>query len=34
METLLVAAVFYWLMTIVLQWGQSRIERRLARADR
>jgi polar amino acid transport system permease protein len=34
METLLVAAIFYWLLTIVLQWGQSRIEKRLARADR
>lgn len=34
METLLIAAVFYWLMTIVLQWVQSRLEKRLARADR
>lgn len=34
METLLIAAVFYWLMTIVLQAVQSRIERKLARADR
>jgi polar amino acid transport system permease protein len=34
METLLIAAVFYWIMTIVLQWVQSRLEGRLARADR
>ncbi|BCX03677.1 MAG: amino acid ABC transporter permease [Candidatus Roseilinea sp.] len=34
METLLIAAAFYWLMTILLQAGQSRIERRLARSDR
>lgn len=34
METLLIAAAFYWLMTIALQAVQSRIERRLARADR
>lgn len=34
METLLIAAMFYWIMTIVLQAVQSRIERRLARSDR
>ncbi len=34
METLLIAAAFYWLMTILLQAIQSRIERRLARSDR
>lgn len=34
METLLTAAAFYWIMTIVLQGVQSRIERRLARSDR
>ncbi|GIV83569.1 MAG: amino acid ABC transporter permease [Candidatus Roseilinea sp.] len=34
METLLIAAAFYWLMTILLQAVQSRIERRLARSDR
>jgi polar amino acid transport system permease protein len=34
METLLVAAVFYWALTIALQAVQARIERRLARSDR
>jgi polar amino acid transport system permease protein len=34
METLLVAAVFYWILTIVLQAIQSRIELRLARSER
>lgn len=34
METLLVAAAFYWILTIVLQAVQSRIEKRLARSDR
>jgi len=34
METLLIAAAFYWIMTIALQAAQSRIERRLARSDR
>jgi polar amino acid transport system permease protein len=34
METLLVAAAFYWVLTIALQAVQSRIEQRLARADR
>ncbi len=34
METLLIAAVFYWILTIVLQAVQSRLEQRLARSDR
>jgi polar amino acid transport system permease protein len=34
METLLIAAGIYWLLTIVLQSIQSRIERHLARGDR
>jgi ABC-type amino acid transport system permease subunit len=34
METLLIAAVFYWIMTIVLQAVQARLENRLARSDR
>jgi polar amino acid transport system permease protein len=34
METLLTAAAFYWVLTIVLQTVQSRIEKRLARSDR
>lgn len=34
METLLIAAAFYWIMTIVLQAVQSQIEKRLARSDR
>ncbi len=34
METLMVAAAIYWVMTIVLQAIQSRIERHLARGDR
>jgi polar amino acid transport system permease protein len=33
-EALLVAAVFYWMMTLVLSYIQSRIEARLARGDR
>jgi polar amino acid transport system permease protein len=34
METLLIAAGIYWVLTIVLQAVQSRIEKRLARGDR
>jgi polar amino acid transport system permease protein len=34
METLLIAAVFYWIMTIVLQAIQSQLEQRMARSDR
>jgi len=33
-ETLLLAAVFYWIMQIILQSIQSRIETRMARGDR
>jgi polar amino acid transport system permease protein len=33
-EALLVAAIFYWMMTLVLSYIQSRIEARLARGDR
>ena len=34
METLMVAAAIYWMLTIALQAVQSRIERHLARGDR
>jgi polar amino acid transport system permease protein len=34
METLLLAAGFYWLLTIVFSVFQSRLERRMARGDR
>jgi polar amino acid transport system permease protein len=33
-ETLVIAAVFYWVMTIILQFVQSKIEARMARGDR
>jgi polar amino acid transport system permease protein len=33
-ETLLVAALVYWIMTIILQFFQSKIEARLAQGDR
>jgi polar amino acid transport system permease protein len=33
-EALLVAAIFYWMMTLVLSYIQSRIEARLSRGDR
>jgi len=33
-EALIVAAVFYWMMTLILTFFQSRIEARLARGDR
>jgi polar amino acid transport system permease protein len=33
-EALVVAAVWYWLLTIVLSYFQSRLERRLAQSDR
>jgi polar amino acid transport system permease protein len=33
-ETLVIAAVFYWVMQIVLQYIQSKIETRLGRGDR
>jgi polar amino acid transport system permease protein len=34
LEALIVAAVFYWMMTIILTYVQDRIETRLARGDR
>jgi len=34
LEALIVAAVFYWIMTLILTFFQSRIESRLARGDR
>lgn len=34
LEALIVAAVFYWAMTLVLTFFQSRLETRLARGDR
>ncbi len=33
-ETLVLAAVFYWIMTIILQYFQSKLETRMARGDR
>lgn len=33
-EALLVAAIFYWMMTLILSYVQSRIETRLAKGDR
>jgi polar amino acid transport system permease protein len=33
-ETLLVAALVYWLMTIAFSYVQERLERRMARGDR
>jgi polar amino acid transport system permease protein len=33
-ETLVIAAVFYWLMQIILQYVQSKIETRMARGER
>lgn len=34
LEALLMAAIFYWLMTLVLTFFQTRLEARLARGDR
>jgi polar amino acid transport system permease protein len=34
LEALLVVAVWYWGMTIVFTWLQSRVEKRMARGDR
>lgn len=34
METLLIAALFYWIVTILFQYVQSRIETRMARGTR
>lgn len=33
-EALIVAAVWYWLLTVVLSFFQTRLERRMARSDR
>jgi polar amino acid transport system permease protein len=33
-ETLVIAAAFYWIMQIILQYIQSKVETRLARGDR
>jgi polar amino acid transport system permease protein len=34
LEALIVAAIFYWIMTLVLTSFQSRIENRMSRGDR
>jgi polar amino acid transport system permease protein len=34
LEALIMAAIFYWIMTLVLTSVQSRVEARLARGDR
>jgi polar amino acid transport system permease protein len=34
LETLLLAAVVYWILTIVFSYVQERLERRMARVDR
>jgi polar amino acid transport system permease protein len=34
LEALIIAAIFYWIMTILLTYIQSIIETRLARGDR
>ena len=34
MEALVMAAIFYWIMTLILTSGQSWLEKRLARGDR
>jgi polar amino acid transport system permease protein len=34
LETLLLAAAVYWILTIVLSWFQERLEQRMARSDR
>lgn len=34
LEALVIAAIFYWIMTIILSYVQSRIEARLAKGDR
>jgi polar amino acid transport system permease protein len=33
METLIIAALFYWLVTIFFQYLQSRLENRLAKGQ-
>jgi polar amino acid transport system permease protein len=34
LEALIMAAVFYWVITLILTYIQSRIETRLAKGDR
>jgi ABC-type amino acid transport system permease subunit len=34
LEALIMAAIFYWVMTLILSYIQSIIESRLARGDR
>ena len=34
LEALIMAAIFYWLMTLILSYIQSIIEARLAKGDR
>jgi len=34
LEALIIAAIFYWVMTLILTFFQSRLERRLSRGDR
>jgi polar amino acid transport system permease protein len=34
MEALIIAAIFYWIMTLILSYIQSRIEVRLAKGER
>jgi len=34
METLIIAALFYWLVTIFFQYFQSRLENRLAKGQK
>jgi polar amino acid transport system permease protein len=34
LEALIMAAIFYWIMTLILSYVQSIIETRLARGDR
>jgi polar amino acid transport system permease protein len=34
LEALIIAAAFYWILTLILSFFQSRIEARLAKGDR
>jgi polar amino acid transport system permease protein len=34
LEALIIAAAFYWLMTLILTFLQSKLEARLSRGDR
>jgi polar amino acid transport system permease protein len=34
METLIIAGLFYWLVTIIFQYFQSRLEKRMAKGTR